>query len=221
MFKIFADDILADRGRGHTRSHSDSLHSKSKSQDSCRENSRDDLLKSKNSLDQKDSKMLKVQDADGRQRAYSHGSSTKPMNAAMAAMSKRKGQRASNSSLGSRKGSSGLGSNISLTDFFASEGNKKGSQSSIRVESTKTSPQHRDTEKLHRKEEILKAEVHLPRKQQHVSLEQLDVVEKSSVGENEKRKRKIAEFRMKRFNSTSTLFVDTCLVNSNIVEYLK
>jgi hypothetical protein len=165
--------------------------------------------------------MLKLVDGDGRQRAYSHGASTKPMNAAMVAMSKRKGQRGSNSSLGSRKGSSGLGSNISLTDFFATDGNKKGSHGSIKVESAKGSPQHRDTEKILRKEEILKAEVQLPKKQQHISLEQLDVVEKSSVGENEKRKRKIAEFRMKRFNSTSTLFVDTCLVNSNIVEYLK
>jgi hypothetical protein len=213
---------LADRGRGHARSQSDSLHSKTKSQESSKERMTEEFPKSTNSGVVESIRLLRVPDGDARQRALSHDSSTKPLNAALAAMHKRKANpRGSNSSLGSRKGSAGLGgSNMSLHEFFGNE--KKGSQpsSTHAKSSVSSSPRHCDTEKILRKEEVLKAEIQLPKKNPHVSIEQLDI-EKTTVGEREKRKKTIAEYRMKKFNSTSTLFVDTSIVNSDIVEYLK
>ncbi len=140
----------------------------------------------------------------------------------MAAFRKRP-NRGSNSSLSGRdgrgsNGGSGLGSSISLDDFYSgNRPERSGSTQSLRkagIDSPGT---------IQRKQNQFEQRLaDLITEMEEASI--MDPLPIEKLGDNkEARKRKeiLKEYRMKRFNSTSTLFIDSCLINSDILEFLK
>lgn len=149
-----------------------------------------------------------------------------PINASMKAFQKRR-TKGSTSSLSSKDGKgsqSGFGSNLSLDDFY-------GSNSNIRERSTSTNSLNNDSARkqssLTMQEKLLLLDHNIHDLQQNLKKQQISQVESiplEKLGDNAEIKRRreiIACYRLKKFNSTSTLFVDSCLVNSEVEEYLK
>lgn len=155
-----------------------------------------------------------------------HMEGIKPINEAIRAFQKRrtKGSAISLSGKdGGRSSISGFGSNLSLNDFYGSNSNlreKSSSKSSLKKDSIrKYQPSPRTVQ-----QKLLLLDHRIIELQQESPHQALDSLPLERLGDNEeikKRRAVISKFRMKKFNSTSTLFLDSCLVNSNLEEYLK
>lgn len=171
---------------------------------------------------------LRPNESEASAAVLKHMEAIKPINAAIRAFQKRrtKGSTSSLSSKDGRGSQSGFGSNLSLNDFYNSASNLKersNSKDSLKKNSTKKyQPSPRSM-----KQKILLLDhtiEELRQNSQQQQLLQIESIPLEKLGDNAETKRRrevIAKYRMKKFNSTSTLFVDSCLVNSEIEEYLK
>lgn len=143
-----------------------------------------------------------------------HSASHRPTNLAVAAL-RRNYRDGSSSSLSSVR--SGLGGSVSIVEYLAKSEKigSGGSQLSVRRR-IKVSP-----DSFQKKRDLFEnsiKEITLP--EQNV-LYPLPIERHSDNKETKKRKEIISKFRMGKFNSTSTLFIDSSIVNSDVTEYLK
>ena len=156
-----------------------------------------------------------------------HMEGIKPINVAIRAFQKRKTKRSTGSlsSKDARLSQTGFDSKLSLNDFYASHSNTKGkssSKSSLKKEPILTyqiSPRTIEQKLLQLDHTI--QELRISQLPSLFQLESLPLEKLSDKTEIKKRAAVIAKYRMKKFNSTSTLFIDSCLVNSEIEEHLK
>ena len=154
-----------------------------------------------------------------------HKDCTKPINAAISALQKRK-TKGSTNLLSSKFGLTGSGSSLSVNHYFDSNSNS--SKSSLKeLIPNRKSPKTIQQKSLKTiKQKLLLfdqniQELHISHQSSIFQLESLPLEKLSDSGEIEKRKAIISKYRMKKFNSTSTLFIDSCLVNSELDENLK
>ncbi|KAJ3305974.1 hypothetical protein HDV03_000816 [Kappamyces sp. JEL0829] len=165
-----------------------------------------------------DGTKIKLEAVDGRHHA---DQPALPMNAAMAAFQKRR-LKGSTSSIGSQDGrnSNGFGSNLSLDDFY---GPKSLEKTSSRASLRKSGYNHPSPKTISRKTsqfEQLLADLNTSRAPT-TTIEPLPIEKQGDNLEIRKRKESLIHHRMKKFNSTSTLFIDSTIVNSDIEEFLK
>ena len=170
---------------------------------------------------------LQPNDSDASAAVLKHMEAIKPINAAIRAFQKRrtKGSTSSLSSKDGRGSQSGFGSNLSLNDFYNSASNLKersNSKDSLKKSSIKKyQPSPRS---MQQKILLLDHTIEELRQNSQQQILQIESIPLEKLGDNAEIKRRrevIAKYRLKKFNSTSTLFVDSCLVNSEIEEYLK
>lgn len=150
-----------------------------------------------------------------------HVESIKPINAAIIAFQKRRNHRGSNSSLGSNKSVTNVG-RISINDYYGASGNLKrtsNNKSSMKPRPEIPSP-HFIQQKLQKLEQNI-ARIALDSKPKSYILESLPFDKQSDINEVKKRKMILSKYRMKKFSSTSTLFIDSCIAQSNMEDLLK
>lgn len=159
----------------------------------------------------------------------SNPSSTKtapmPLNAAQLALSKRRGRTSSSGSRGSiisQQNSRGS-SFKSLDSVFSHEK----ATNIVQMDSPGMSINYTDapitvnSTVTRRKHEIDQEELKFPWKCPQQNLTLLDVDEQNDQNLTKCRKQKLSKYRMKKFNSTSTLYVDSVFLNLDFLEYLK
>jgi hypothetical protein len=118
----------------------------------------------------------------------------------------------SNSSLSRIRLSSLHGSAKSLDDFFQ---DKETTKNATIMNTTPI-----NSSIIRRKKEIEQSSLKLPRKDINEVLTFLNF-DQTKPEIIDGRKQKLKEYRMKKFNSTSTIFVDNVILNPNFLEYLK
>jgi hypothetical protein len=159
----------------------------------------------------------------------SNPSSTKtapmPLNAAQLALSKRRGRTNSSGSrvsISSQQNSRGS-SFKSLDSVFSHEK----ATNIVQMDSPGISVIYTDapitvnSTVTRRKHEIDQEDLKFPWKCPQQNLTLLDVDEQNDQNLTKCRKQKLSKYRMKKFNSTSTLFVDSVFLNLDFLEYLK
>jgi hypothetical protein len=140
----------------------------------------------------------------------------KPLNAAMLALQKRR-NKGSTSSISSHdrrsSGGSSFCSNTSMDNFFGPNA------SSLRKSGSFHSSPHNMSKKAAQFEEKVQKLKHSIKT--NLILNSLPMEKQKDKFEIKKRKELISQYRMKKFNSTGTLFADSCIVNSDVDEFLK